>query len=171
MIRLETFQPSDFEKLIAWIDNEELLVTIAGTDFTYPLTTEQLWKYFEDASSHSLSIIETQGGCIGHAELKKTGPRIYKIDKLVIGDTKNRGKGIGQLVIAALLRTAFGEHKASIVELNVFEWNLAGIRCYEKCGFQFNAEKHAIFRVGSREWTALNMTINKKEWINKNQSI
>lgn len=77
---------------------------------------------------------------VGHAQLIKYGEGIYKIDKLIIGDKTNRGKGRGQAVINALIAYAFENGVAEIVELNVFDWNIAGIKCYEKCGFKVNPE-------------------------------
>jgi RimJ/RimL family protein N-acetyltransferase len=50
---------------------------------------------------------------------------------------------------------------ASTVELNVFDWNTSAIRCYEKTGFKINSEKSATFKVGDKEWLALNMQVNK----------
>ena len=90
-----------------------------------------------------------------------------KIDKLIIGDKSNRGKGTGQKVIEALLDYSFTKLDAQVVELNVFDWNTAGIRCYEKCGFQFNQDKQANFQVGDKAWLALNMTVEKSNWIKR----
>jgi len=50
----------------------------------------------------------------------------------LIGDISNRGKGIGQQVIDELLKFSFGKIGVREVELNVYDWNIAGIKCYEK---------------------------------------
>lgn len=169
MIKLAPFNSSDFDGLISWIDNEELLITIAGTVFSYPLTTEQLETYLALDNSHSFTIIDTeQNKKIGHAEVVLSGKDTYKIDKLIIGDKVNRGKGTGQKVINQLLDFSFTNLNASMVELNVFDWNIAGIRCYTRCGFVMNDAKTMNFQVGDKNWTALNMTINRSDW-NKQQ--
>ena len=47
MIRLEYFTRNDFEQLIKWIDNEELLINWAGGLFSFPLKTKSLEWYIE----------------------------------------------------------------------------------------------------------------------------
>lgn len=164
MIRLEPFSRDDFAKLISWIDSRELLVTIAGDVFSFPLTEDQLKSYLEDKNSHSFNLVDAiSGATIGHAEILLAGDDLYKIDKLLIGDVSNRGKGIGQQVIRELLAYCFTMLNAKVVELNVFDWNIGGIRCYEKCGFKFNPDKKSTFQVDDRIWTTLNMTIEKSE--------
>ena len=48
MIHLEPFKPSDFDRFISLLDNQEILIAIAGTYFSYPVTHEQLQKYLDD---------------------------------------------------------------------------------------------------------------------------
>ena len=70
MISLIPFSESDFDLLISWIDSEELLITIAGTDLTYPLTHDQLSAYLSMETSHSFTIVDTAlNKKVGHAEI------------------------------------------------------------------------------------------------------
>lgn len=164
MIELRPFQQSDFSKLIGWIDNEELLVTIAGDVFVYPLTNEQLQKYLEDENSISFCIAHINNNTsIGHAEIVLANDGICKIDKLLIGDKSNRGKGVGEQAMKELLKYAFEKLPVHTVELNVFDWNKAGIRCYEKAGFVLNEAKTTNFQVGDKNWKAINMVICRNE--------
>ena len=168
MVKLTPFTQKEFDKLISWIDSEELLITIAGSLFSFPLTMDQLQKYLDDEKSHSFNIVDSSDDeVIGHAEIVMSGDNLYKIDKLIVGDRSNRGKGIGQQVINELLHYAFTKRNAGVVELNVFDWNIAGIKCYEKCGFILNPAKQATFKAGDKTWTALNMAVEKKSWLNK----
>jgi RimJ/RimL family protein N-acetyltransferase len=63
-----------------------------------------------------------------------------------------------------LLRYAFEKLDADVVELNVFDWNVAGIRCYEVVGFVLNPDKKQTLEVNGKIWQALNMTIEKNRW-------
>ena len=149
MILLEPFQPGDFDRLINWIDNEALLITIAGTEFSFPVTHDQLHRYLLLSNSYLFNVVDAADKkVVGHAQLIRSGDRMYKIDKLIIGDKTNRGKGRGQAVINALLTYAFENLGADVVELNVFDWNIAGIKCYEKCGFKVNPDNKQVFKVG-----------------------
>lgn len=165
-IALTTFTTRDFDLFISWIDSPVLLVTIAGPVLTYPVTKEQLQRYLDDKKSTPYNIIDTVNGkVIGHSELIESGPNILKIDKLLIGDPAMRGKGIGEKVMYLLMQTAFNKPGIDIVELNVFEWNTAGRRCYEKCGFVENPSKKMIYAFGAEQWITLNMSINRKQFL------
>lgn len=168
MIKLIPFSVSDFDAFISWADTEELLTTIAGSAFSYPLTNEQLQTYLEDENSHSFTVVAIQTNQkIGHAEIVCSGENTFKIDKLIIGERSNRGKGIGQAVMEELLTYAFTKLDAKLVELNVFDWNTAGIRCYQKCGFIFNPAIQTTFEIRQQRWIALNMTLDKASWISR----
>ncbi|HLK28275.1 MAG TPA: GNAT family protein [Puia sp.] len=167
MIKLEPFTSSDFETFLSWIDSEELLVQIAGHYFSYPLTKEQLHKYLDDEKSISFNVVESlTQETIGHAEICCSKENVYKIDKLIIDATK-RGKGIGLSVINELLSYCFEKLDASIVELNVFDWNIAGIKTYKKAGFEINQDKKMAFEPKGKTWIALNMAIDKQNWMKR----
>lgn len=158
MIHLTAFQEKDFDRLIKWVDSPLLLLTIAGWDFTFPLTRKQLASYLVIKESKSFNVVLGETGkIIGHAELIDTGVGTCKIDKVIIGDKDLRGKGIGEELIRALVSYAREMMQKEEVELNVFDWNTSGIRCYEKVGFIMNPEKEKIFEFEGEEWTALNM--------------
>lgn len=166
MIRLEPFTIADIDQLISWIDTKELLVTIAGSDFTFPLTSHQLLTYIHEEKSYPFNLVDTSANkIIGHAEILVKENGLCKIDKLLIGDKSIRGQGIGQAAINCLLHYSFENLNATVVELNVFDWNVAGIKCYEKCGFIKNESKTQSFRIEGSTWTAFNMTIDKSRWL------
>lgn len=169
-IQLLPFSKTDFKLLTAWVDSEEMLVTIAGREFVFPLTDEQLTIYLAKENSVSFTVLEVDSKRkIGHAELILIGDGLVKIDKLIIGEKGIRGQGLGQAVVTALTDYAFEKLDAELVELNVFDWNEAGIRCYEKCGFQLNLDKQAYFQMGEQQWLAVNMNIHKSYWSNRNK--
>jgi RimJ/RimL family protein N-acetyltransferase len=164
MIQLTLFTEKDFERLIAWIDSKELLVTIAGNYFSYPLTEAQLTTYLNDETSYAFNIADAdENKVIGHAEICKSGNAAFKIDKLLIGDRSSRGKGLCQPIMRALVNHAFTQLRASTVELNVFDWNISAIKCYKRTGFIINPDKTSLFDVGDKKWTALNMMIERND--------
>ena len=168
MIKLEPFTASEFDTFISWIDSPDLLITIAGPMLKYPVTHEQLQKYLSDNKSLSFNVVDAeQNKVIGHAEIIAMGNGLYKLDKVLIGDKSIRGKGIGQQLMMELLKYSFNILGAEMVELNVFDWNVAGIRCYEKTGFSFNPGKQMTYPVGDEEWVALNMTYSRPKWSNR----
>jgi RimJ/RimL family protein N-acetyltransferase len=169
MIALTRFEQKDFDRLIAWIDNKELLITIAGNVWSFPLTADQLQTYLDDIKSTSFNIVETSSEIVvGHAEIIFNNDGTCKIDKLLI-DPTFRGKGFCPAAIYELLSYAFTNLPVHTVELNVFDWNTAGLRCYERSGFKFNPDKQQRFRVNDETWVTLNMTIPREQFLSTNR--
>jgi len=166
MIKLAPFQQSDFDTMISWIDSKELLVQIAGNVFSYPLTIVQLQKYLDDKKNLAFNIVDaSENKVIGHAEIYLTDDASCKLDKIIIGDKSNRGKGLGQQVVNELLEYSFIKLGVKKVELNVYDWNIAGIRCYEKAGFTVNKDKTFSTHVDGKDWMAINMIMEKVTWV------
>lgn len=158
-MQLQPFKPTDFRKLISWIDTEELLVQFAGPIFTYPLTEEQLTAYLEDNNRYAFKVVDTNADeTIGHAEIYKQEDNTVKICRVLIGDEAYRGKGLGREIIDMLVAYACNNLRIPSIELNVYDWNIPAIRCYEKAGFVFVPGKYTTINVKGNTWKSLNMT-------------
>ena len=141
-----------------------MLIQIAGRQMTFPVTEEQLDMSQADKNRIAFSIINSATGkSVGHCELYRL-EKSAKIDRLIIGDSAMKGKGLCSQVIAMLLDYGFNKLDQTEIELNVFDWNTAAIRCYEKSGFKKNAGKTMEFDTDGGKWIAFNMTIDKKTY-------
>lgn len=76
---------------------------------------------------------------------------------VMIGDAPNRGKGYGTEATRLVLDHAFTALGLASVMLRVFEYNLAGIRAYEKAGFQRVGIRRKSKFMGGRVWDTLVM--------------
>lgn len=162
-IKLSPFTKSDFGRLINWVSNEDLLITIAGLDFKFPLDDNQLSEYIELADSWIFNIVLNHQ-IIGHGQIIQSGSKRCKLDKLLIGDKTLRGQGIGEKLVRELNNFAFKNWGMNEVELNVYDWNIAGIKCYEKVGFSINPGVEITTKTDKVKWTAINMSIRKRMW-------
>ncbi len=163
MIQLQPFTPADYDRLIAWVDSAESLMQFAGPAFTFPLTHEQLTASVKDEKRFAFKAVNTANNeTIGHAEIYLTSEAAH-FGSILIGDEKQRGQGIGQVIVAQLLRIAFEELNQSLATLNVFDWNSAAIKCYEKVGFKINPNKKLVRTVNGKTWMALNIVLHKKD--------
>jgi RimJ/RimL family protein N-acetyltransferase len=63
-----------------------------------------------------------------------------------------------------LLDFVFSKLDKIKVELNVFDWNVEAIKCYENVGFIINPNKKNERQIKNKIWTAINMTIDKPRW-------
>lgn len=166
MINLQPFTSTDFARLIRWADSEEMLMQFAGPQFTFPLTKAQLDLYLEDKNRYAFKVIYKDDDLvIGHSEIYSIDAQTALLCRILIGDTLYRGKGIGQMVTRKLLDFSFKELGKEKAALNVFDWNLPAIKCYEKAGFIINHGKIRNWEVNGKTWTALNMELYKERWM------
>lgn len=139
MIRIEPFEADDFNRLIAWIESEEALIQFAGPLFTFPLTAWQLDSYLLDPDRKPFKVISlNETKVIGHAELHFADDNIVKLCRILIGDKNYRGKGYCVQIVNELLKFAFNISTVRKADLNVYDWNISAIKCYEKAGFVKN---------------------------------
>jgi RimJ/RimL family protein N-acetyltransferase len=168
MITLSKLTPRDFDTFKSWIDSEEELVQFAGNFFTYPLTDEQLHNYINDPQRKAFKVIlKETDEVIGHVELnlENNNPRL---SRLIIGNKNYRGKKIGKQIILKLLEMAFMYYATEFVDVNVYDWNLTAMKCYEKVGFEETPEESYSHEMNFKVWTAINMSITRDRWLKIN---
>ncbi|OPX21190.1 MAG: hypothetical protein B1H03_07550 [Planctomycetales bacterium 4484_113] len=112
-----------------------------------PERDEKMWDHWME---------EARGKwCIYKAVVKKTGQPIgmcgFSIEDeastipgryelwLYIGETAELEKGYGTEIIQTLTRALFDFYAAHTVMLCYHAYNIRGKRCYEKCGFKYEA--------------------------------
>lgn len=163
MIKLEYFKSKDFEYLLKWIDNEKDLVQFAGDMFSFPITETQIVKYLKD-NNRSVFKVVLNGVTIGQAEIYLEDKYNARLCRILIGNSKFRGKGIGVQLMNELLKMSFEGLKVDRVNLNVFDWNIGAIKCYEKSGMKINKGITKETKYREEKWIAINMSINKNDW-------
>lgn len=87
--------------------------------------------------------------------------------RILIMEETLRGKGIGKQIVALLLEFILENSKQRNVELNVFDFNIGAIKCYETIGFVINPDKKFVREMDDETWTALNMKLDLDNWIRK----
>jgi RimJ/RimL family protein N-acetyltransferase len=160
MISLEIFLPEDFARLKSWISSKEGLLQFAGTNFTFPLTDEQLARHIAEPKRKVYKIIlNSTNACIGHGEIYMDA--IPRLGRILIANEENRNRGYGKLIIKQLMQICFSEANVMSIDLNVYDWNHRAISCYEKMGFKINSEISSSIEVNGKTWVALNMVYQK----------
>ncbi len=162
MITLEEFSECDFDQLISWVDSEELMIQFAGPTFLFPITHEQLKKYVRDKNGKAYSVKDVNTGeIIGHAGFGKIDliNRSARIGRVLVGDRKNRSKGYGKQIILKLVEIGFNKMNLHRIDLGVFDFNTAAIKCYQACGFEIEGLLRDTSKVGDKYWSVYNMSI------------
>ena len=165
MINLEQFTKDDFSCLISWVDNEETLIQFAGTIFSFPLTHQQPEIYLVDKNRNAYKVVNAEDRTtVVHAEIYTLHDGVARLCRIIIGNPEFRGREIGQKIVNELLDISFNNCGAASASLNVFDWNIPAIRCYEKSGFVLNKDNTKTTIVKDKVWTSVNMKITKIAW-------
>ncbi|MGA5673251.1 GNAT family N-acetyltransferase [Bacillus bombysepticus] len=167
VIKLESFKKSDFKQLINWINSEEFLIQWSGNAFTFPLDEQQLEKYIESANTLAFKVVDEEtSDVIGHISLGQIDNinKSARIGKVLVGNTKMRGRSIGKHMMKAVLHIAFDELKLHRVTLGVYDFNTSAISCYEKIGFVKEGLLRESKRVGETYWNLWEMGMLEYEW-------
>lgn len=173
MIRLEPFTAEDIPALIAWSGDEAFLLQWAGPAFKHPLTADQLERYMAGSGDPEISerliykvVLDEDGRSVGHICLGSIdrSNRSARIGKVLLGDPSVRGRGIGSLMIEAVLRIGFDELRLHRISLGVFDFNRPAIACYERAGFVREGLLRDARRIGDAYWSLIEMAMLEDEW-------
>ena len=83
---------------------------------------------------------------------------------IAIGEREFQGKGYGAEAIGLLLEYGFATLGLHRIELQVYENNARGIRCYEKCGFRREGVRREARWWAGRWWSVFEYAILEQEW-------
>ncbi len=169
---LKDFKPEDYQDLINWAQTPEFILQWSGSIFKHPLSIEQLDNYRQTAlqknSSRKIySAFESETEKhIGHIELNNIdlNNRSARICRVLIGDKATKGKGFGKEIIKAILKIGFDELKLHRIDLGVFDFNVAAIKCYESVGFIHEGISRESKIMGDEYWNLIQMSILEQEY-------
>ncbi|MFD1871953.1 GNAT family N-acetyltransferase [Hymenobacter bucti] len=171
MITLEPFTPADFAQLIAWVDNERLQYEWSGSLFSFPLTPSALTWYLEGANDFAhpevfiyKAVDSETGRAVGHISLGGISEhnRSGRISRVLVAEGK--GRGYCAAMVRALLRIGFEELHLHRIDLGVYDFNQAAIRCYKKCGLRIDGIMRDVVRHDDHYWSLVEMSILEDEW-------
>ncbi len=177
MIKLEYFEKSDFDQLIEWVEDEQLLTNWAGSLFRFPLSEKSLDWYIEDSNDILKSdvliykVIHSESATVvGHVSLGSINRSegSARITRVLVGNTSERGRGICQGMLKAILQVAFDELKLHRVSLGVYDFNVSAIGCYEKVGFRKEGLMRDVKKFNDKYWSIVEMSILENEWRERN---
>lgn len=158
-ISLEFFTAQDIDRLISWVSNERDLLQFAGPIFQFPLTREQLEDYLNDKNRYVFNIVQNPTNkVIGHCEAFTTDKNSVKLCRILIADQSYRGKGFGFSATRELMEWCFTNLKVKSFELNVYDFNIAAIKCYEKLGF-LKTQEVQIMEFKGEIWKSVRMIL------------
>lgn len=155
LVRLRAFEQSDIERSAQFVNDYQTVRTMVNT-FLLPSSMDDERQWLSQQSSYTRGeyqfAVETLDGLlIGRCGLTRIDwkNRIGEIG-IMIGDSEWRGRGCGTEAVKLLCKFAFEEMNLNKLRLGVFDFNPAGIKCYEKCGFvREGCLRQEVFREGA----------------------
>ena len=151
-----------------WVNNFGTQRTLGG--LPSPITYErELTRYNQlsvaDEALFTIYVRET-GRPIGIAELKEPDRRSRTATFVIfIGEPEARGQGYGTEATRLALAYAFTALGLHSVDLQVYEFNLAGLRAYERAGFRTVGRRRQSYWMGGRFWDTIYMDCLASEFV------
>lgn len=136
-IVLAPVTPADSAQLFAWINDREL-VRLHGPFRPVSEVEHQAWidRAVADNGRTILAIRETPQRLVGLVQLVNPHAIHRSVELLIrIGDTGDRGRGLGRQAVELACRHAFDVLGMERVSLHVFEENRQAVAAYEAASF------------------------------------
>jgi RimJ/RimL family protein N-acetyltransferase len=152
-----------------WVNNFDTQRTLGG--LPEPITYErELARYArlstaDDEVLFTIYVRETSQP-IGITELKAIDWRSRSATFVIfIGETAARGRGYGTETAQLILDYAFTALGLHNVDLQAYEFNLAGLKAYERAGFRTIGRRRQSCWMGGRFWDIIHMDCLANEFV------
>lgn len=156
---LELYSSLHFELLKSWITDEELLFRFSGTDFTYPISEQQIVDYQLKYPERRFYMGYTPGKMpFAFGEIIPQESGVPRLGRILVGDPALRGKGLGRYFIKLLIGECSEQFLTKRVELLTWDMNHTAIRCYESVGFVYDALPQKVLKHQGRLYNIHKMT-------------
>ena len=114
------------------------MLNFAGIGFQYPLTEQQLIEYINKYPERLLFLgLDNKSNPVAYGEVIPQENNSARLGHLIIGESENRGQGLGKKLIQLLIAEAKKHLLISRMDLFLLEGNQPAQNCYLNYGFQF----------------------------------
>jgi UDP-4-amino-4,6-dideoxy-N-acetyl-beta-L-altrosamine N-acetyltransferase len=171
LIRLRAVEKEDLKRFRDW-RNDPDVKKFTREYRVLSMQNQMQWLDFLARNKNTIMFaVETKKGkligCTGltYIDWKNRGAEV----SIYIGDKKYKGKGYGTDTLKTLMKYGFEGLNLHMLFGEIFEYNKANIRLFEKCGFKRDGVlRHRLYRDG-KYWNSIFYSILKREWQQTNQ--
>ena len=167
-VYLRPLTGEDAATFVPWVNDPEVTRTLAVGAAVMDRQAERAWIEKMNASGSDVLfgiIVQETDRLIGSTGLNQIDFR-YRSASLgmMIGERGLWGKGYGTEATRLVVRHAFKELHLNRVQLHVYEYNLRGLRVYEKVGFRREGVLRQEHVYDGRFWDTVVMALLREEW-------
>jgi RimJ/RimL family protein N-acetyltransferase len=167
-MKLIDFAPIHFAVLAGWFTSERDIVQWAGPQAVFPLDDKQLRAMLRDGQTEPPTrrcwMAEDCGEIIGHAQLGfdwRNGNAM--LSRVAIAPSARRRR-LAAPMVRLIIEKAFAMAEVERLELNVYTFNAAAIRTYERLGFVLEGVRRSSVCVGHERWDTAMMGLLRADW-------
>ncbi len=156
-------------EVLSWVKTEADMVQWAGHSFVWPLTQRQFREHLKGRGMPLSSLypfaLLLRGRLVGYCELSnhRRSAKSAMLSRVIIAP-RRRGRGLGAFMVRDVLRFGFSDLELNRIDLGVFDFNEAAIRCYKRIGFVHEGTLRQSAKVGDSYWNCHLMSILREEW-------
>jgi RimJ/RimL family protein N-acetyltransferase len=167
-MQLLSFSADDTETLAAWFANEAALVQWGGPDVVFPLDRTQIAGFLREAAADPptrwlFNGIE-KGLMVAHAQCALDWRHgVARLARVAVNPAC-RGRGLAAPFLRLILQRIFALQGFERVELNVYSFNTAAIRTYERLGFVQEGTRRSSVRVGAERLDTAMFALLRSQW-------
>lgn len=169
LVRLRECRIEDAQQFVKWLNDYHLAGKLTGGG-ARPMTVEQEEAWLkahggQQEGENHFAIETLDGRLIGNCGYRDVDWQARRcMVGWFIGEEAMRGHGYGTDMICVLLRFCFEELGMHKVSLEVFEYNEAAVRLYERLGFvREGVFRDEAYRAG-RYWNRFRYGLLREEW-------
>lgn len=169
MYHLREIERRDIKEINKWHNDKNLSDFLGGGYFFVGEEVDQEWfdRYLKQRSTAvRLAIVDEEDRIVGCVYLLDIN-RINQCAELhiVIGNERNRGKGIGSYAVKSLVEYAFYNLNLHRVQLEVLTYNKAAIALYKKCGFIEEGIRQSVIYKNGKYVDVMMMALLRENYI------
>ena len=149
---------------------EDLVQWSGPSSFTFPLDPSQLAAYLEksrrpNSTCRAFRVVDGRGKCFGMVEigLMDRNNQSASLCRVLIYPHE-RKRGLCLPMMREALRLSFEDLGMRRIDLRVYSFNSAAVRCYERAGLVVEGVLRKGQMVGDSVWDTVLMGILREEW-------
>ncbi|MEI6288371.1 MAG: GNAT family protein [bacterium] len=164
---LQPAKLSEAKQYLTWLNDYEVTKYISSKS---DLTLDQEKEFLKNKKIDNevyWSVYTKSGKHIGSTGLHNYSPTHKRTSwGIMIGDKSEWNKGYGTDILRTVMAYAFNKLKLNRFELEVFHKNIAGLKCYAKCGFKKEGVRRDFFMKNNEVYDSIMMSVLRDEYKN-----